>query len=75
MLRALRELTTVVKNLSEHIHQVKSDLIIINNDMMSLVRGSKVEEITEDIYNKFEIIDRRVDKSTKGLEKKILMSR
>ena len=62
VLRALRELTTAVKTLSEDIHQVKCDSIIINNDMMSLVRGTIVEEITEHISNKFEIIDRRVDK-------------
>ena len=62
VLRALRELVTVVKGLSEDIHQVKSDSIIIHNDMMSLVRGDIVEEIKEHVSKKFEIIDKRVDK-------------
>jgi phosphopentomutase len=33
VLRALREFASVVKNLSEDVHQVKSDSIIINIDM------------------------------------------
>ena len=37
VLKALKELVTVVRTLSEDIHQVKSDSIIINNDMMKIL--------------------------------------
>ena len=43
MLTTLKELTTVVSKLSEDILQLKSDSIIINNDMMSVIRGDIVD--------------------------------
>ena len=61
MLTTLKELTAVVRNISNDILQIKSDSIIINNDMMSLVKGDIVEEVKEHVTNKFDIIDKRVD--------------
>ena len=62
MLTTLKELTTVVSKLSEDILQLKSDSIIINNDMMSVIRGDIVEEVTDHVTSKFDILDRRVDR-------------
>ena len=61
VLRSLKELTTVVKDLSADIIQIKSDSIIINNDMMSFIKGDIVQEINENVSNKFDILDKRVD--------------
>jgi hypothetical protein len=62
MLKALSELMAVVKTLTDDIYQIKSDSIIINNDMMNLVKGDIVEEVNAHVSNKFEIIDKRVDR-------------
>ena len=59
MLTTLKELTTVVSKLSEDILQIKSDSIIIYNDMMSVIRGDIVEEVTDHVTSKFDILDRR----------------
>ena len=61
ILRALSELTGVVRNLAKDILQIRADSILINRDIMEVVKGDITEEINENVNSKFEIVDKRVD--------------
>ena len=61
MLRALSELTGVVRSLAKDILQIRADSIIINKDMMTAIKGDIIEEISENVNKKFDIVDRHVD--------------
>ena len=69
MLRALTELTTVVRTLAKDIVQIKADSIIINRDVMSLLKEEIIEEINENVNSKFDIVNKRVDKLFQQLGK------
>ena len=47
--------------MADDVFRMKCDSIIINKDMMSLLKEEMVEEINQNVTNKFEIIDNRVD--------------
>ena len=55
-------LTTVVKTLTDDIHRIRSESIIMNNDLVTSVNETVVRDVNEHVSNKFEIIDRRVDR-------------
>ena len=61
VLRALTELTTVVRGLANDIVAIKSDSIIINTDVYSNIKEEVIQEINENVNNKCGIIDKRVD--------------
>ena len=61
MLRDLSELTGVVRSLAKDILQIRADSIIINKDMMTAIKGDIIEEISENVNKKFDIVDRHVD--------------
>ena len=62
VIKALNELKTVVKTLTDDIHQIKCDSIMMNNDLLNSFKDKIIEEVKEHVSNKFEIIDRRVDR-------------
>ena len=62
VIKALNELKTVVKTLTDDIHQIKCDSIMMNNDLLNSFKDTIIEEVKEHVSNKFEIIDRRVDR-------------
>ena len=55
ILKTLTELTTVVRTLSNDILQLKADSIIINKDMMSVIKGETIEEINENVNSKLSL--------------------
>ena len=57
MLKTLTELTSVVRTLAQDIHQIKADSIIINNDMMSAIKGNIIEDIKDNVNIKFDIVE------------------
>ena len=61
MLRALSELTGIVRGLAKDILQIRAESIIINKDMMKAIKGDIIEEISENIKKKFDIMNRHVD--------------
>ena len=61
MLRALSELTSVVRDLAKDILQVKADTIIVNEDVMYNIKGYMIEHINENVNSKFNIVDKRID--------------
>ena len=61
MLKTLTELTSVVRTPANEIHQIKADSIIINNDMMSAIKGDIIEDNNDNVNGKFGIVEERVD--------------
>ena len=45
VLKALTEQTTVVRILAKDIFQIKADSIIINNDVMSNIKGTSLRKL------------------------------
>ena len=69
ILRTLRELVTVVGTLSNDILQIRSDSIIINDDVMKMIKSSIVDEINENVKNKFTIVEAKIDTLTQQTQK------
>ena len=62
MLKALSDLAAVVRVLANDILQVKADSIIVNEDVMSNIRGDMIENINENVNSKFNTVDKRIDR-------------
>ena len=62
ILRALQDLTKVVNTATRDIFQMKSDSILVNHQLMDLIKAEIIENITEKVISKFSRIEEKLDR-------------